>query len=100
MAQGWLRLVTDGRTNVLREFLLSILPPATLQGVFNNHKGKLTKLHFTKKTITKCQWEILFPPSGDPPDSKSFDVTLLHLLLREVCSLITALNHSKECKRK
>ena len=30
-------------------------------------------------------------PSGDPPDSKSFYVTLLHLLLREVCSLTTPL---------
>lgn len=72
---------------MLREFLHSIHPPAALQAVFNNNKGKLTKLHSTKKIITRSQWEILFPPSGDPPDSKSFDVTLLHLLLREFCSL-------------
>ena len=67
---------------MLREILHSIHLPATLQGVFNNNKGKLTKLQ-----LTKHQQEILFPPSGDPPDSESFDVTLLHLLLREVCSL-------------
>ena len=72
---------------MLREFLHSIHPSATLQAVFNNNKGKLTKPHSTKKIITRSQWEILFPPSGDPPDSKSFDVTLLHLLLREFCSL-------------
>lgn len=72
---------------MLREFLHSIHLPATLQGVFNNNRGRLEYLHFTKKIITESQWEILFPPSGDPPDSKTFDVTLLHLLLREVCSL-------------
>ena len=81
-----LRLVIDGGTYVLREFLHSIHPHATLQGVFNNNIGKLTGLHF-KKIITSRQWEMLFPLSGHPPDSKSFDVTLLHLLLREVCSL-------------
>ena len=33
------------------------------------------------------QWEKLFPSSGDPPDSKTFDIILLHLLLREICHL-------------
>ena len=33
------------------------------------------------------QWEKLFPTSDDPPDSKTFDITLLHLLLREICNL-------------
>ena len=82
-----LRLVIDGGTCVLRELLHSIHLPTTLQGVFNNNKGNLEKLHFTDKIITKPQWKILFPPSGDPPDSNLFDVTLLHLLLREVCNL-------------
>ena len=31
------------------------------------------------------QWEALFPASGNP-DSKNFDITLLHLLLRETCN--------------
>ena len=72
---------------MLREFLHSIHPPATLQGVFNNNKGILEKLHYEDKIITKPQWKILFPPSRDPPDSNLFDVTLLHLLLRKVCDL-------------
>ena len=33
------------------------------------------------------QWKKLFPSSGDPPDSKTFDITFLHLLIREVCFL-------------
>ena len=65
---------------MLREFLHSIHPPSTLQGVFNNNKGKLEKL-------PESQREILFPPSGNPPDSNLFDITLLNLLLRKVCNL-------------
>jgi len=82
-----LRLVIDGGTHVLRVFLHSIHPPATLQAVLNNNKGQLRTLRFTRKVITNSQWEILFSPSGNPPDSKLFDVTLVHLLLREFCSL-------------
>jgi hypothetical protein len=29
----------------------------------------------------------LFPPSGNPPDSKAFDVTLLTVLFRNICGL-------------
>ena len=65
---------------MLKEFLHSIHPPVKLQGVFNNNKGKLAKL-------PKRQRDIPFLPSGDPPDSNLFDITLLHLLLREVCNL-------------
>lgn len=84
-----LRLVIDGGTYVLREFLHSIHPPTTLQGVFNNNIRRLNYLRYTAKprVISQSQWEQLFPVSGDPPDSATFDITLLHLLLREVCSL-------------
>ena len=30
---------------------------------------------------------MLFPASGGPPDSRTFDISLLHLLLREICHL-------------
>ena len=33
------------------------------------------------------QWKKLFPSSGDPPDAETFDITLLHLLIRELCNL-------------
>ena len=33
------------------------------------------------------QWEKLFPSSGDPPDAETFDIMLLHLLIRELCNL-------------
>ena len=36
--------------------------------------------------ITDPQWDLLFPPSGIP-DSDKFDITLLTILLRNICGL-------------
>ena len=77
------RLLVDGGTHVLRKVLHSVHPPATLQRVLNNNRRKLQ----SRKSIANDQWEKLFPSSGDPPGSKTFDITLLHLLLREICNL-------------
>ena len=76
------RLLVDVGTHVLRKVLHSVHPPATLQQELNNNRPKLKRyVKFDE------QWETLFPTSGDPPDSKTFDITLLHLLLREICYL-------------
>ena len=80
------RLLVDGGTHVLREVLHSVHRPATLQHVLNNNFRILHGLR-SRRVISDDQWENLFPPSGDPPDSKTFDTTLLHLLLREICCL-------------
>ena len=84
------RLLIDGGTHVLREFFHSIYPPAKLQHVLNNNRPKLQSLK-SRRVIFDSQWEKLFPPSGDPPDSKTFDVSLLHLLIREICHLTAPL---------
>ena len=70
------RLLVDGGTHVLRKFLDAVYPEPRL----------LAKE--LKKNSVKFQnhWETLFPTSG-LPDSKKFDITLLHLLIREVCYL-------------
>ncbi|KAJ7326579.1 hypothetical protein OS493_027533 [Desmophyllum pertusum] len=81
------RLLVDGGTHVLRKFLHSIHPSATLQHVLNNNFAKLQRMKL-KRVIFDAQWEKLFPSSGDPPDSKTFDITLLHLLLRAICHLV------------
>ncbi len=81
------RLLIDGGTRALREFLHSIHPQATLQHVLINDRLKLSK-----RVKFADQWEQLFPPSGDPPDSETFDITLLHLLIREICHLTAPLN--------
>ena len=80
------RLIVDVGTHVLRKILHSVHPPATLQQVLNNNLRKLQSLK-SRHVIFNDQWEMIFPSSGDPPDSKTFDITLLHLLLREICHL-------------
>ena len=80
------RLLIDGGTHVLREFFHSIYPPATLQHVLNNNRTKLSR-----RVKFDGQWEQLFPSSGNPPDSETFDITLLHLLIREICHLTAPL---------
>ena len=82
-----LRLVIDGGTTVLREYLMKSACP-TLQDVLLKHKGRLAHLKSLKKNIlTDDQWKKLFPSSGVPPNPLTFDISLLHLLLREVCGL-------------
>ena len=80
------RLLVDGGTDVLRKVFHSVHPPATLQRVLNNNIPKLQSLR-SRRVLFDNQWEKLFPSSGNPPDSKTFDITLLHLLLREICHL-------------
>jgi len=80
------RLLVDGGTHVLRKVLHSVYPPAALQHVLNNHLPTLKSLK-SRRVIFGDQWKKLFPSSGAPPDSKAFDITLLHLLLREICPL-------------
>ena len=80
------RLLVDGGTHVLRKFLHSVYPEPTL--LANELKKNRTKFQTLKSkgVIFKEQWEMLFPTSG-LPDSKEFDITLLHLLIRELCCL-------------
>ena len=80
------RLLVDVGTHVLRKAFYSVHPTATLQRVLNNNLSKLQSLK-SRRVIFDDQWEKLFPSSGGPPDSTTFDITLLHLLLREICHL-------------
>ena len=84
------RLIIDGGTHVLRKVLDSVYPEPTL--LANELKKNLIKFQAlkSKRVISKDQWDMLFPTPG-PPDSKEFDITLLHLLIREVCCLTAPL---------
>ena len=80
------RLLIDGGTYVLRKLLDSVYPePNLLAKELKKNFVKFQNLK-SKRVIFDHQWEKLFPPSG-LPDSKEFDITLLHLLIREVCYL-------------
>ena len=77
------RLLVDKGTEVLRNTFNGIHPPARLPAVLNANKKSLLRLKF--KVINTSQWDLLYPSSGDPPDSKTFDVTLLTVLFRNIC---------------
>ena len=80
------RLLIDGGTTVLRKVFDGHHPPANLAADLNANKSSLSIL-LKKKVLHKPQWDKLFPPGGVAPDSKSFDITLLFLLLTNICGL-------------
>ena len=80
------RLLIDGGTTVLRKIFDGHHPPANLAADLNTSKTILSNL-LKKKILHKPQWERLFPPGGVAPDSNTFDITLLFLLLTNICGL-------------
>ncbi|XP_044170073.1 uncharacterized protein LOC114977185 isoform X2 [Acropora millepora] len=81
------RLLIDGGTKVLRDIFDSYHPPARLAAELNANFLILDDL-FHRRILNRHQWDALFPPGRVPPDSNSFDITLLFLLLTNVCGLI------------
>ena len=81
------RLLVNKGTQALRAAFDLMCPPSTLAAVLNTNKAILQKLRY--KVIYPSQWKLLYPPSGSPsgPDSQTFDVTLLTVLLRNICGL-------------
>ena len=75
------RLLVDKGTEALRNTLDAI--HANLPAVLNANKTTLLSRK-RRRVINDTQWDLLFPPSGNPPNSKNFDVTLLTVLLRNL----------------
>ena len=90
------RLLIDGGTTVLRNAFDNYHPPANLAPDLNAQYKILLSL-LRRRILNKCQWENLFPPCGTKPDSNSFDITLLFLLLTNICGLSPPLSgwHTK-----
>ena len=80
------RLLIDGGTTVLRNIFDHYHHPANLVTDLNSHHKTLRSL-LRGRILKKPQWDLLFPPSGVAPDSRSFDITLLFLLLTNICGL-------------
>ena len=80
------RLLIDGGTTVLRSVFDRHHPAANLAADLNaNH---VTLKNLLRRTIlNRHQWDKLFPPGGAVPDSNTFDITLLFLLLTTICGL-------------
>jgi hypothetical protein len=77
--------LVDKGTEALRNAFDAIHPPANLPAVLNANRKSLLRLKF--RVISNSQWDLLFPPSGNPPDSKTFDVTSFTVLFRNICGL-------------
>ncbi len=80
------RLLIDGGTTVLRNVFDSYHPPANLAANLNANYVALNNL-YRRRILHKPQWDLLFPPGGSTPDSRTFDITLLFLLLTNICGL-------------
>ncbi|CAH3015673.1 unnamed protein product, partial [Porites evermanni] len=83
------RLLIDGGTTVLRNIFDSHHPPANLAANLSSTHihSILTRLRH-RKILNGSQWDKLFPPpGGGTPNSFNFDITLLFLLLTNICGL-------------
>ena len=80
------RLLIDEGTPALERFFLFSIHPETLEDVLKKNLPKLQNLR-SRRVIFHDQWEKLFPGTGDPPNIAQFDITLLHLLIREISNL-------------
>ena len=85
------RLLVDVGSQALRDAFNKIHPPATLHAILNSHpvQVKLQSLYTgRKKVLNPSQWGKLYPPHA-PVSSVGFDITLLTVLLRNICGLPT-----------
>ena len=78
------QLLVDKGGDALRAALHAVHPPPTLAAALNANKSVLQRIRHS--VITDHQWNLLFPTSGTP-DSNNFDITLLTILLRNICGL-------------
>ncbi|XP_067025430.1 protein NLRC3-like [Acropora muricata] len=82
------RLLVDVGCTVLRDTFDSIHPPANLHVVLSR-PSVFSTLQFLreKKVLNPLQWGKLFPAVASSVSSANFDVTLLVVLLRNICGL-------------
>ena len=78
------QLLIDKEGDALRSAFHVMHPPSALAAILNAKKPALNKIRYS--VITPLQWNLLFPKSC-APDSKNFDITLLTILLRNICGL-------------
>ena len=88
------RLLVDVGSRALRDTFDKIHPPSSLHRVLSTYKSTLEPLntgHSGKKNVKKVlnatQWRELYP-GHSRVTSQSFDITLLTVLLRNICGFI------------
>ena len=82
-----MRLIIDSGTLALRNVLQKCHPGKSIKQILAPEKKYLRRLKF--KVINQTQWDILYPSAPLPniPDINNFDITLLSILLRNICRL-------------
>ncbi len=80
------QLLVDKGGDALRAALHVVHQPSTLAAALNAYKPVLKNIRYS--VINPTQWNLLYPVSGTP-DSRNFDVTLLTILLRNICGLLS-----------
>ena len=85
-----MRLIVDGGTEALRQTLTKYCP-GNLQNNLSKHQKNLSKLKCNKlkpkNIINQKQWDKLYPAASVPPNVNDFDITLLCVLLKNICGL-------------
>ncbi|XP_020905466.2 uncharacterized protein LOC110243681 [Exaiptasia diaphana] len=82
------RLLYDGGGTAVRSVVDHHCPPATLAATLKAKKPQLQKLRKPKgKVLNIEQWDKLYPSSGTSPSTKDIDITLLFVLIRNICGL-------------
>ena len=82
------RLLIDVGSKVLRDTFDGIHPPANLPAILSGtqEESKLKSLK-KKKVLNATQWGELYPATPSTVSSSNFDITLLMILLRNICGL-------------
>ena len=80
------RLLVDVGSQVLRETFDKIHPPAGLHNVLMKCHSALQSLQ-KKRVLNATQWGKLYPAIRSSVSSRDFDITLLMVLLRNICGL-------------
>jgi len=82
------RLIYDGGTLAFRTVFDGIIPPASFGVVLTANRPILQRLKRpVGRVLSQDQWDLLYPPSGASPTSEDLNITLLYVLLRNICGL-------------
>ncbi|XP_046857196.1 uncharacterized protein LOC124450609 isoform X2 [Xenia sp. Carnegie-2017] len=82
-----MRLIVDVGGEALRITLRKQLSGTDLFYILNDNKNFNKLLLLKDKQIKQHQWDLLYPPPLILPNENKFDITLLCILLRNICGL-------------
>ncbi|XP_046849609.1 uncharacterized protein LOC124443124 [Xenia sp. Carnegie-2017] len=81
------KLLINKGTQALKDTLQYLLKPSNLSATLNDPSKKSKLKSLKVKVIGKDEWDLLYPSTGSP-DIKNFDISLLTVLLRNICGLL------------